>query len=591
MKWQIGSKAPSAFLKRFSEYSPLIAQLLHNRGLKSQKTVDEFFNPDYQKNLHDPFLLKDMRKAVKRIFEAIQKNQKIIIYGDFDADGVCSTAVLFLTFKKLGAQNFDIYIPDREKEGHGLNKDAIRMLKRTGTELIVTVDCASTDFEEVGLAKSLGIDVVITDHHQLRDTSPDVVALINPFRKGDQYPFKSLAGAGVAYKLACALLSSKESESNHAFKKWLLDLVAIATVADVMPIIGENRTLVKYGLGVLAQTKWLGLRKLMELAQISPQVIQASTMGRAPVTSLDGHTLGFVLGPRLNAAGRMNHANNAFLLLVTDDAQEAERLAQQLNQSNTARQRLTDKIVQEIRKRVDEKFARGDDPKLIFEGSPEWPVGLVGLAASKVADKYHRPAVVYQEKEESIFASCRSIPQFDLMDMIQQCTDFLDTFGGHKGGAGFRMKKDGVEEVGNIFHQFAVNKLKDEDLTPVLNIDAEISLEDINWQNYEQIQYFSPFGRANAEPIFLARGLEVSDLRTVGKNDQHLKLELVMFNKQSSKAKAFKAIGFRLGDRRETIQKGDLLDVAFDLIVNEWNGYRNLEMKILDLKLTKIPMS
>jgi single-stranded-DNA-specific exonuclease len=588
MKWQIRPKAPSAFFRQFPEFSPLIVQLLYNRNLRTQQQIDEFFNPDFQEDIYDPFLLRGIRKAVKRVLRAIEKQEKIVVYGDFDADGVCAAAIVFLTLQALGVKNLDVYIPDREKENHGLNKESVKKLAQAGTKLIVVVDCASNDLEEVKLASSLGVDIIITDHHQSGDNLPKAIAFINPLQKGDKYPFKDLAGAGVAYKLACALLSSEEillkDQEKDSLKKWLLDLVALATVADVMPVIGENRTLVKYGLAVLAQTRWLGLRELMKLAQLNPQVIQASLNGEAPSTNLDTYTLGYILGPRLNAAGRMDHANKAFQLLVTQNKEEAESLAQEINQSNLARQNLTDKIVQEVKKRVEEKFNQNKKPKLIFEGSPDWPIGLVGLVAGKIADKYRRPTVVYHQRGELIHASCRSIPQFDLMEMLSQGVNFFDDFGGHKGSAGFRMRKKNLGQVEKLFNKIAEEQLKDEDLSPVLDIDAELSLSDITWQNYDQIQCFAPFGRANPKPVFLTRGVEISGLRIVGNNGQHLKMELILFDDQLGQGKSFKAIGFGLGEWQNKLKVGDLVDVVFELIVNQWNGQRDLEMKIVDIR-------
>ena len=584
MKWQLKPKAPDSFFKQFPEYSPLIVQLLYNRSLKTQQQIDEFFNPDYQEDFYSPFLLKGMKKAVKRILKAIDKKEKIVIYGDFDADGVCSMAILFLTLKALGLPNPDAYVPDRRKEGHGLNEEAIKKLAQEGAKLIITVDCASHDLKEVDLAKSLGMDIVITDHHQLRKKLPKAVALINPLQKGDKYPFKNLAGAAVAYKLAWALLSSKENKSEDSLKKWLLDLVAIATVADVMPIIGENRTLVKYGLGVLAQTKWLGLQELMKSAQLTPQVNQPTFDGKAPLTNLNTYTLGYILGPRLNAAGRINQASTAFRLLITQDRQEAEKLVQQLNQENSTRQNLTEKVVQEIKNRLEKTMAQGKGPKLIFEGSPDWPVGIIGLAAGKIAEKYCRPAIIYREEKGMIDASGRTIPQFNLIEVIEQCADLLDNFGGHKAAAGFSFKKTKLDKVREIFSQIAEEKLKGKDLTPLLDIDVELSLEDISWSNYDQIQDFAPFGRANLEPRFLVKDLEISNLRIVGNNGKHLKMELMMFDNQSSRGKTFKAIGFNLGEWQEKLKKGDLIDIVFELIADEWDGYKNLQMKIIDLK-------
>jgi single-stranded-DNA-specific exonuclease len=588
MKWQVKPKAPASFLKRFPEYSPLIRQLLYNRGLKTQKQVDEFFNPDFLEDFHNPFLLKGMRKAVKRILQAIEREEKILIYGDFDADGICATAILFLTFRGLGVKNLDAYIPDREKEGHGLTEQVVRDLARENVKLIITVDCGSVDLEEVDLANSLGLEVIITDHHQSRKKLPQAVALINPKRRDESYPFKDLAGAAIAYKLAWALLSAKETDSLNPLKKWLLDLVALATVADVEPIIGENRTLIKYGLGVLAQTKWLGLKELMEIAKLNPQIIEPSSEGRAPSTNLDTYTLGYILGPRLNAAGRMDHANTAFRLLVTEDKRTAERLARQINQNNLDRQNLTDRVIREIENRLADMINQNKLPKIIFEGSPDWPVGIVGLVAAKIADRYYRPAVIYQEKGDLILASCRSIPQFDLMELLEKHARYFDDFGGRPATGGFQMKKERLEEAKKSFNQMAEKKLKDLELVPKLEIDTQLNLEDINWSNYDQIQLFAPFGKANPQPRFLVEGLEVKDVRIVGNNGKHLKMELMIFDSQSIRGKIFKAIGFNLSQWQEKLKVGDAIDMVFELIADEWNGYRDLQLKIVDLKMAGI---
>ncbi len=585
MQWKIKPKAPSAFLKQFPEFSPLISQLLYNRGLKTQKQIDEFFNPDYQGDLHDPFLLKGMKTAVKRIRQALAKKEKIIIYADYDADGVCSGAILFSTLQYLGAKNLQVYIPDRNKEGHGVNKQAVKKICKDKTDLMITVDCGISNLEEADLAASLGLDIIITDHHQPKDKLPKAVAVIDPWQKNDKYPFNDLCGAGVAYKLACALLHEEENNSDCPLKKWLLDLVALATVADVMPIIGENRTLVKYGLGVLAQTKRIGLQELMKMAKVVPELTESSLNGEAPLTNLNTYTIGFILAPRLNAAGRMNHANVAFNLLISKNKKEAEKLAQEINENNLVRQKLTERIVNEAKKRLEEKISQKEIPKLIFEGSANWPVGLIGLVAGKIADQYNRPTIIYQEQGSSISGSCRSIQNFNILEMLKQASDFLYSFGGHKKAAGFKVKKVNLNKVKNILTKIVEDKLKDKDLISVLDIDAELCLEEINWQNYDQIQKFAPFGKSNLEPRFLIRKAEVNNLRLVGNNNNHLKMDLMVFDNQSKQGKRFNAIAFNSGKWHNILNKGDLIDIIFELIVNEWNGNRDLEMKIIDLKL------
>lgn len=570
MNWRIKPKAPDSFGKKFSDYHPLLVQLFYNRHLSNRQAVKKFLNPDYQKDLHSPFLLKDIKKAVRRIRQAIERSEKVTVYGDYDADGVCSAAIVFLTLKHLGLSKVDVYIPDRQKENHGLNNKAIRHLAEKGTKLIITVDCASNDREEAALANSLGIDLIVTDHHRVEKKKNPALALINPCRPDDQYPFNELAGAGVAYKLISALLSEKKNESADSFKKWLLDLVALATVADVMPLIDENRTLVKYGLKVLPQTRWLGLQELVKSAKVS-------------LDKPDCYTLGFVLGPRLNAAGRLTQASKAFRLLVTRQREEARQLAEELQRANSQRQNLTNKIVQELIQDLDKQKKLA---KLIFKGSPDWPIGLVGLVAGKISDRYNRPTVIYQEKDEMILASARGGRSFNLVKAMQQAAPFLESFGGHKKAAGFQLKKKNLEKVKKIFVRQAEKELKKKDLIPYLEIEAELSLPDINQSTYQLVQDLAPFGPANPEPIFLIKKAEISDLRIVGNNGHHLKMSLIVFDQHSKKAKNFKAIGFNLNQWQDRLKKGDLVDLAFNLIIDHWNGYADLQLKIIDLRLS-----
>ncbi len=582
MKWQVKPEAPSAFFEQFPEFSPLTKQLLYNRGIKTQQQIDEFFNSDFNSDLHDPFLLKGMEKAVKRVEKAIKKKEKITIYGDFDADGICSTVILYNTLKKLGVKKLDAYIPCRGKENHGLNDNAINELNEKGTNLIITVDCASTDYDEIDLVNSLGMDIIVTDHHQVGKL-PKCVSLVNPLQKDETYPFRELVGAGVVYKLSCALFDELKKDEDKVFQKWLLDLTAIATVADVANITGENRTIVKYGLGVLAQSKWIGLQELMKVSKIDPKILENEFNGKAPLTNLDTRTIGFVIGPRLNAASRMDHANNAFYLLTEENRERAKKAALEIDKNNADRQNLTSKVFKEAESRL----KNINDLKLIFEGDKDWPIGLVGLIAGKVKDKYNLPTVIYNEGKDTIHASCRTNKEFDLVKMLKKASKYFDDFGARRCTGGFRMKKENFEKVKIIFEREAERQLKDEDLRPVLDIDKELLLEDINWENYEQIRKFEPFGRGNKEPRFLARKLEICSLKTVGNGHKHLKMELMMFCDKSSKCKKFNAIAFGFGDKGDMLESGQLVDAVFELIINEWNGHRDLEMKIVDLKISE----
>ena len=564
-KWKINKKAPKAFLNKFPEYSRLTLQLLWDRGLKTQKAIDEFFNPDYDEDLHDPFLMKGMKKAVERIDRALKNKEKITIFGDYDADGVCGTAILSETLKVLGADS-DIYIPDRNKEGYGMNLKAVKEVAARKTNLIITIDCGITDFEEVKLANKLGVDVVVVDHHDVPEKVPSAVSIVNPCQKGEKYPFRELAAAGVAFKVMQALLRSKvesrKSKVADGFEKWLLDLVAIATVADVMPLMGENRTLVKYGLVVLAKTRRLGLQELMRLARI---------------TNLDVHTLGYIIGPRLNAAGRMDKATTAYELLITKSKKEAETLARRLDSKNQERQRLTSKIMEEVEKRILTKRI------LIFEGDRNWPVGIVGLIAGRLADKYYRPTIIFQQMKDGSKGSARSIPCFNIVEAISQCQDLLEDFGGHPGAAGFTVPNKNLKKFEERLLKITDKKIKKKDLVPLLNIDSELEAEQLNFEIYEEIQRFAPFGERNPRPLFLIKDLKVSNFRTVGNNCSHLKMYLTK-ELEGGRIKGFQTIGFGLGDFCDKIKQDDKVDVVFELIIDEWNGARELQLRIIDLK-------
>ena len=548
------------FLNKFPEYSRMTLQLLWDRRLKTQKAIDEFFHPDYDEDLHDPFLMKGMKKAVERITKALKNKEKITIFGDYDADGVCGTAILSETLKALGADP-DIYIPDRNKEGYGLNLEAVKEVAAKKTNLIITIDCGITDFEEIKLANKLGMDVVVVDHHKVHDKIPTAVAIVNPCQKGEKYPFRKLAAAGVAFKVAQAILKSKVPEG---FEKWLLDLVAIATVTDIMPLLGENRTLVKYGLVVLAQTKRLGLQELMKAARIK--------------STLDTYTLGYIIGPRLNAAGRMAHATTAYELLVTKSKQEAETLTRRLNEKNQERQRLTDRIIQEVESRL-----KSEKGKLIFQGDKNWPIGIVGLIAGRITDRYYRPAVIFQKTKDKSKGSARSIPCFNIVEAISECKELLEDFGGHPGAAGFTVPNKNLKKFEQRLLKFANKKIEKEDLIPLLNIDLELEPEELNFEIYEEIQRFAPFGEENPRPLFLMKNLMISNFKAVGNNCSHLKMYLTKELK-NSKIKGFQAIGFGLGDFCDKIKQGDKVDVVSELITDDWNGARKLQLKIVDLK-------
>ncbi len=582
-KWIVKPKIDKKTCEAFPEHSPLILQLLHNRGLNAQEAIDEFFSPDYKNDIHDPYLLKGMKKAVERISEAIEKKEKISVYGDYDADGVTSSVLVIKTLKFLGAKDVAVYIPDRAKEGYGLNKEAIEQIKKNGVSLIITVDCGIASIKEVDLAAKLEIDVIVTDHHWVPEKLPKSAANINPKQKNDKYPYKNLAGVGVAFKLAQALLArldgnkkSEESKNKLSFEKWLLDLVAIGTVADSVPLLGENRTLLNYGLIVLNKTKNIGL---MELIKKINSAKNFSGQNGQKIT-IDSDAIGYQIAPRINAAGRMDHANTSFELLNTASAKEAQGLALSLEMLNSQRQGLTEKIIKQIRERI------GTRPKekIIFEGDNAWPIGILGLVAGKLTDEYSRPVFIYNEGEKFSGGSCRSIPSFNIIEALSRCKAMLSEFGGHKGAAGFKTENQNLEKLKKEILKIAEKEIKSEKLIPSVEIDAEIETEDINWEFFEQASKLAPYGEENPEPVFLLRNMRLNEIRTVGNGEKHLKLKLqAAISKKNPQI--FQAIGFNFGQWSNNLKAGSLIDIAFTLTANRWNGNCNLEFKIVDLKM------
>lgn len=575
MDWQIKPLAPEDFLQKFPEFSPAIKQLLYNRGLRTKEDIEEFFNPSYDQDLHDPFLMLGMKKAVSIIKKALKEKKKIAIFGDYDADGVCGAVLLKTVLEKFGADilDQDIYLPDRLNEGYGLNLRAVKEIAEKGTKLLLTVDCGITDFEEIELANSLGLDVIVVDHHQVGKKIPKAKTIVDPWQKEDKYPFKELSGTGVAFKLAQALLKGEEA-AQKGWEKWLLDLVALSTVADCMPLLGENRILVRYGLIVLAQTQRVGLKELMKTAKLNPTFEQENL-----ITNLDAYALGFILGPRLNAAGRVDHASLALKLLLEKEKEKAAILAQKIDEQNRQRQKITNDIVLEIEERI-KKNPPSDENPVIFEADEKWSAGVVGLVAGKIADRYCRPTFIFKITPEKSRGSARAIPGFNLIEAITECSDILNEFGGHVSAAGLELDNDKFEELKKRLNAVTRKKLEGKELVPVLPIDMEVEAKKIGWELFKDILRFEPFGKGNEPAILLLKGLEIINLRLVGNGSKHLKFEVKSDNLDSK----LSCIGFGLGKTNPELKAGDRVDLACELISDSWNNTKSLQLKVMDLK-------
>lgn len=541
-----------------SAFPLLLKQILYNRGYATDAEARAYLNakPNFDT---DPFQMTGMRAAVDRIQYAIQQQEPIAIYGDYDVDGVTSTALLVEAFQYLNA-NVRGYIPNRFEEGYGLNNNALDELKASGVKLVITVDCGIRSPNETLYANSLGLDLIISDHHHPAEGDlPAAFAVINPKQPGDIYPDKDLAGVGIAYKIAEALASLSPS----AFSlDALLDLVALGTVADLAPLVGENRILVRKGLRQMKQTARQGLFSLAAVSEIKLEKVNAGNIG-------------FSLGPRLNAAGRVKEALAAYELLITKDASRAGQLAQELNIQNRQRQNIT----KDMQARADE-IAKKDDPDsfLLFAAQEDFNSGVIGLAASRLTETYYRPAIVASKGEEETRGSCRSIPEFHITDALDQCADLLVRHGGHAAAAGFTVKNENLSELVSRLKNIAAQQLSNVDLRPTVTADAEVSLVDFRPELFEKaLKYLEPTGYGNPNAAFVARNVKVKNARTVGADAKHLKLSL-----EDAEGYIHDAIGFRLGDWKNKMPQR--VDILFSYEPNEYNGKINYQLNLKDLK-------
>jgi len=571
MNWKIKEKIAEDLIAKYPEINPVILQLLRNRGLEDQELIDSFLNPNYDSGLHDPFLFKDMELAVKRIFSALQNREKILIYGDYDADGVCSTAIIYSALQGLSG-DLDIYIPFREDEGYGINPKAVQWIISQRFNLVITVDCGISNKEEIQTLKNAGIDTIVTDHHEEPLELPSAVAVINPSVSNSGYPKIRLCGAGVAFKLVQALVQWQNKidfpiKLPVGFEKWLLDLAAIATIGDIMPLVGENRVLVKYGLLVLQKTKNMGLQKLMESIN--------HRFG-----GIDSEYVGWRIVPRLNAAGRMDHASLSFYLLIEKNPEEAQRLVGVLEENNKSRQQTTENILKQAFSQIDET---AELPCSLIVLGENWPAGVIGLVAGRLSDKFYRPTLVFSQEGDKYVASGRSVPEFDITEALQKCDELLVRYGGHPQACGLTIiGQENFEKFKLKFSELAREKLESVKLERITEVDAELKLSDISWEVVDGLEKFEPFGEANPKPLFAAFGLQVEQIQTVGNDGKHLKVQVT----QDGGQKLHKLIGFSFGEWCAKINIGDKIDIVFELGVNEWNGNRELQLKIEDIKLS-----
>jgi len=551
-RWNLLPPVPDKYLANASNFPPLIVQLLYNRGLTEPSQLELFIAAD--KHLSgNPFLLPDMHQAVARIYRALLSGENIAIYGDFDVDGITATALLAQGLTTLGGKATP-YIPHRLTEGYGLKTTALEGLSRQGISLVITVDCGITALPEVKKAKRMGLDIIITDHHTPLPEIPPALAIVSPKLPNSTYPFPELTGAGVALKLVQALFQGmgKEEQLDK-----LIDLAALGTVADIAPLLGENRYLVKQGLKLINDTPRLGIREMITRAGLN-------------IGSLDTKSISWVLAPRLNAAGRLAHAMTSYKLLMTDSSQEAQGLATWLEQKNAERQSLTTKALAKAREQI---LAQGISPLLIATDK-DYPVGIAGLVAGRLAEEFYRPTIIIRTSEQLSNGSCRSIPEFNIIHALNQCSSLFTQFGGHSQAAGFTLPTKNLSRLKQHLSQLATTQLEGVDLQPHLDIEAEVTLSELSGATFQIMQKLAPFGQGNPLPTFLSRRVEVIDCHTMGSNGEHLRLKL----KQSGTV--WDGVGFRLGNYLAKVISP--LDIVYNLEIDRWGGEEKLRLNVLD---------
>jgi single-stranded-DNA-specific exonuclease len=532
---------------------PLLAQLLYNRGISEPSQAELFLSADKRLEA-DPFLLPDIHQAVSRTYQALLSGEQIAIYGDFDADGITATALLVQGLSALGGKVIP-YIPHRYREGYGLQVATLEKLHKQGISLVITVDTGVTAIAEIQKARKMGMDIIVTDHHLPLASLPPALAVVNHKRNDSTCQSTELAGVGVAFKFLQALL--KGSGHDELLNK-LLDLVALGTITDMIPLTGDNRYWVKHGLELINNTERIGLQEMMRCASLKPG-------------NLDTESVSWILGPRLNAAGRLDDAATSYQLLLTQDRREAASLASNLEEKNAKRQRLTSELLEQARESI---ISSGTDLPLLMTGDESYSTGVMGLVAGRLSEEFYRPVILFKFGPETCRGSGRSIPEFNLMEALKDCRDLLSNFGGHTKAAGFSVPTANLTQLQKRLLAIAEAQLTGLDLRPHIDIEAEVPLSVFTDNTFKEIQSLAPFGAGNPLPAFVSRHVEIIDQRQIGNHGEHLGLKL----KQGGTV--WDAIGFRFGNRAQ--EATTWLDIAYNLYIDRWNDEEKLRLKLLD---------
>ncbi len=563
-----------ASLKEISDelkISYILAEVLYKRNLRTSADIDKFLKSPLSE-LRDPFDILNMDKAVERIYQAIKGGERICIYGDYDVDGVTSTSILYMFLQEVGA-DVVYYIPNRLEEGYGLNTSAIDEIATRDAKLIITVDCGISAIDEVAYSKSIGIDIIITDHHQQSENLPDAAtAIINPMITGDKYPFKGLAGVGVTFKVIMALRTYLRRQSVYTLEnqpniKKYLDIVCLGTIADIVPLIDENRILVRHGLQMINEAKnRKGIKELRNIADLYK--------GRVKLSDIS-----FGLVPRLNAVGRMGSSNKSLLILLTEDDEEAKSLAIELDNENSERRAVERDIIKEAFEIIDSNPAY-KDRKSIVVCSENWHIGVIGIVASRIVERYYKPTIVLSLDGDTAKGSARSIPAFHLYDSLSEINHLLTSFGGHKYAAGLKLMKDNIDTLTTKFEEIASKDLTEENMLPEYVIDTILEPSDISVKMIEEIMLLEPFGVGNKEPVFVMYDITLTtDTKYVGKDLNHLR---AVFNKNTD---SIACIGFNMLKYKDLLFAGKKYDIAFTLSLNEYKGSVKPQLNLKDIRL------
>lgn len=544
-------------LKAKFNLSNLVAKILSNRNILGREMqeddIKKFLNPT-RDDFYDPFLLPNMKQAVERIEQAIKNNEKILIYGDYDADGITSTIILIKFFKEIGVE-VDKYIPNRLEEGYGINNKALEEIKNRGIDLIITVDTGITANDQVKYANELGLDVIITDHHEPSDEIPKAVAVIDAKRKNNKYPFNQLAGCGIAFKLTQAISIKRKLDPSKYLKN--LDIVSIGTISDLVPLVDENRVIVKLGLMLVKQTKNIGLRKLLLKSQLK---------------EVDSTSISFGITPRINAAGRLGNQYDALNLFITEDVKEAERLSEVLNSYNIERQKIGNKIYEEAISQL-----KDEEKNCIILGKEDWHHGVIGIVSSKITEKFNKPSILLCFEDNIAKGSGRSVPGFDLYKAISSTKEYLLGFGGHTMACGLSLTVENFERFKKEITKYIDENLDISKLEKEIYIDEILTIDDLDIEEIKELKSLEPFGEENPEPIIMYENVEINGIRTLSEN-RHLKLSL------KKNDKIIDAIGFNLGELAEKYKIGDTIDIVGNIEINSFNGKDLIQIRLIDIR-------